>query len=478
MNLPCPARATAAHRRSPGSRALALALAAAALLAACGGGGGGGDGDEPPPPEARVVAGRAVVKARAAGAGWAALAEQLRALQDVTRPDRQLLLATGPGRTPLAIGAPAGWSLIDLAVHPSGQLSLVLATDKTLRLQRRAADGTLLGESDFIDAQAASDPFTGDPIVIRDANALLPHATRDAVRLAPLGEDLVLALRSGRNAVVAQRLAHAGGGRFDRVWRTLVEPGVFIGGLGLTSGSFDPFGGLDNQWKLLLDVDAQGRSAVAVSLGLTELVEGHAQHFGEALPAGLSQGVLLTRLDAQGRRLGSTVVDTRHKSELHALRWTDDAVWLGGRVRSQQRPDGGGWDGWVARVPATGAAQAAVQLIDVDQGDVVLDLAPLADGRLLLAGSTGYWQNPAGGSISEAAAPLLAVLPAAGGAPQRLALPAGPRHNQLRTLAPWQGRWLLGGLENGPGTHSADADPALLRGDGYLRELAGPSAPR
>ncbi len=477
MKPSCPARAAGAQRRSWVARG--LLLAAAALAGACGGGaGGGGGGGEPPPAEAHAVDGRAVVKARAVGSGWAALAERLQPLQDVTRPDRQLLLAAGGGRPPLVIAAPAGWSLIDLAVHPSGQLSLVRATDKTLRLQRRAADGAQLGESDFTDAQAASDPFTSDPIFVRDSKSLLPHATRDAVRLAPLGEDLVLALRSGRNAVVAQRLAHAGGGRFERVWRTLVEPGVFIGGIGLTSGTFDPFGGLDNQWKLVLDVDGQGRSAVAVSLGLTELVEGHALHFGEALPPGLTHGALMTRLDAQGRRLGATVIDTQNKSELHAMRWADDAVWLGGRVRSEWQPNGGGWDGYVARVPASGAPQAAVQLIDVDQGDVVLDLAPLADGRLLLAGSTGYWQSPAGGSISEEAAPLLAVLPAPGAAPQRLALPAGPRHNQLRTLAPWQGRWLLGGLVDGPGTHSADVDPRLLRGDGYLREQAAPAAPR
>jgi hypothetical protein len=55
---------------------------------------------------------------------------------------------------------------------------------------------------------------------------------------------------------------------------------------------------------------------------------------------------------------------------------------------------------------------------------------------------------------------------------QRLSLAAGPRHNQLRALAPWGagGSWLLGGMENGPGTHSADGNAALLTSDGYLRE--------
>jgi hypothetical protein len=114
------------------------------------------------------------------------------------------------------------------------------------------------------------------------------------------------------------------------------------------------------------------------------------------------------------------------------------------------------------------------RVVDIDRGDVILDVAGLPDGRVLLAGSTGYVQNPTGGSISEDAAPLLAILPATGVAVQRIAIVAGPRHNQVRTLTRWQDHWLVGGLQNGPGTHSADADPALLTCDGYLKEQAVP----
>ena len=90
------------------------------------------------------------------------------------------------------------------------------------------------------------------------------------------------------------------------------------------------------------------------------------------------------------------------------------------------------------------------------------------DGSIAIAGSTAYVQNPTGGSISESAEPLLAVLPATSGPAKRLPLPAGPRHNQVRTVAAWLHGWVIGGLQNGPGTHSADSDPTLLTCDGFL----------
>jgi hypothetical protein len=105
---------------------------------------------------------------------------------------------------------------------------------------------------------------------------------------------------------------------------------------------------------------------------------------------------------------------------------------------------------------------------------VLLDVAPMADGRLLAAGSTGYVQNPSGASISEEARPLLLVLGSDGSLRDKLDVAAGPRHNQMRSVTPYGGSWLAAGMENGPGTHSADADLSLLRADGYVRSVRLP----
>lgn len=445
-----------------------------ALLVACGGGGGTGGEPPPPPPPALQLAlpGQALVKLRSADARWVALAEVSRSPEIPTRPDRQLHVSLADGRgTGYRYEPPAGWSLLDFALHPSGEISVLLGSDRELRLARLTAAGLPAREQAFTDPQAATDPFYGNPLSARDHHSLLPHITRDAARLAPLGEDVALAFRSGRHAVVLHRLGYTAAGGFATQWRSLVEPGVDIGARFLTGGSFDPFKSLDHHWRVLLDSDAQGRIAVAVSLEYTDLVEGHAAHFGERLGQDYPNGALLSQFSASGQRLGTVLVNTQQRSELQALRWVGDRIAAAGRVRTRQTDDG--WDAWLALLPAGATTLAAYRVLDFDAGDVILDIAPRADGRLLVAGSTGFTQNPAGASVSEQAQPLLALLSADGQLAQRLALTPGPRHNQLRALASRGSdlRWLTGGMQNGPGTHSADADAALLNADGYLREL-------
>ena len=442
------------------------------LLASCGGSFVGVAPPQPVavdhPPAASSLS-VAVNKFRSVGSEWVALTERLRKLEDTTAPERQLLTARDGTQPPVAIDPPAGWSLIDFALHPSGQMTLVLATNKELRLQRRAANGDLIDESNFTDAAAPADPFIGNAGPFLDSQALVPLGTRDAVRLEPVGEDVLLALRTGRNAVIAQRLTWAGAGIYSRRWRTLVEPGVPIDMVRLIGGTFDPFASLDNQWHLALDVDAQGRSAIAVSLGHTQLPAAHRKYFHEPIDAALVSGAIVTILDATGLRLSATAINTQVLSEVHAVRWANDKVLVAGRMLTTGRGDGGGWDGFLARL-RFGDPAAEIQTLDFDRGDVILDVASMADGRIVLAGNTAYTQNPTGGSISENAEPLLAVLPSAGMPARRIMLRVGPRHNQVRTVAAWQEHWLIGGFENGPGTHSADSDPALLISNGYLRE--------
>ena len=411
--------------------------------------------------------GLAVVKFRAAGDGWAALTERLRPIEDKTAPDRRLLLAAGGHQPATEIDPPSGWSLIDFALHPSGALTLVLASDTQLRLQQRAAAGDLLADAIFTDDQAATDPFVGNEQVLPDPQSLVPQSTRDAVQLGPVGEDILIAYRTGRNAVIAQQLTFAIGGNLQRRWRTLVEPGVEIQWVRLTSGTFDPFGSLDSQWHVALDVDSRGRSAIAVRVGGTDIVAGHRQYFGEPLDPALANGAIVTRLDANGGRVGATPLNTTELSEVHAVRWSGETILVAGRVRTTNPADGSGWDGFVASL-APDNTVARLQVLDFDRGDAVLDVAVLSDGRIAIAGAAGYTQNPTGASISEDSQPLLAVLSSLGSPPQRVPLTAGPRHNQLRTAALWQGRLVIGGMVNGPGTHSGDSDPALLTCDGFL----------
>jgi hypothetical protein len=337
-----------------------------------------------------------------------------------------------------------------------------------VRLDRAAVPS---GELALVDAQAPNDPFY-DNGGVRDDGSMVPVFTRDAVRLAPIGENLCVGLRTGRNAVVAYRFDYARPGGYARAWRTLVEPGLSMFGVGITSGTFDTFGQLENHFHVHLDADASGNVAVAVvgKPGLVPLFAAHADYFHE--PNTVQLGILASRLAPDGTRLGTTLIDTIQGSELHGVRLNGNDVALVGRVFSERRDDGSGWNAYVAHVDRASGALLAYRVVDLDRGEVLFDIAPLALGRFLVAGAAGYTQNPDGASISEQAAPLLAVLEADGTLRQRIGVAAGPRQNQLRSLASQGANWLVAGLVNGPGTHSGDGNPALIAADGFVREVA------
>jgi hypothetical protein len=446
------------------------------VLAGCGGSGTPAAAAQQPPvetlPASLTYTGVGVIKVQAAAGLRAVMTERIRPLADTIVPDRALeLVAEG---APVQHYVPeSGWSLVDLALHPSRQASLVLTNGVALRLVRLDPQGSRLADQPFTDPQAAGDPYFGPESAIVDRARMAPWKTWDAVRIAALGEDLGMAARTGGNGVVAYRLQYASGS-YRQQWRTLVEPGVYLDANALRGGSFDPFQGLENHWQLVLGADTQGRMAVAVLAGeRTDLAEGHRRQFGEAPPAGFVNGALLTPVDAAGRRGRTVWIDTGEKSEVHALAWDGDTILAAGRVRSARRDDGSGWDGWLAQVSAGSQHLASYRRLDVDRGDIIQALLPLGDGRVLVAGSTGYSQNPDGESVSEATSPLLATLRLADGTVNRLALDAGARGNQVRALALSGSNWLVGGIDNAPGTHSADNVPGLLTMNGYVRGTKG-----
>ena len=453
------------------------ACAAALLLAGCGGGGGEGGSAPPPnqpPPQRTLVdarfTGATVLKLRANKDSWLALTEKPHPFMDVVVMERTLRALDGAGKAVYTWAAPAGWTLVDMALHPSGQASVVLSDGARLRLARIDAAGKLLTNYEVLDPQVVLDRYYGGPNSVRDRNALAPWKTRDAARLAPAGEALGLVIRAGGNNVVAYRFDYQGGA-FQQRWRTLVEPGVHLDGQRPMSGSFDPFEGVENHWKVFMDMDAAGRIAVGVlATPRGDTADAHALYFNELLPPGFVNGVLLTTLDPAGRRLGTLPIDLRNKAELHTIKWAGETVLLGGRVRTARGDDWAGWDGWFARADNGGRRLADYRVIDVERGDAILDLLPLPDGGVLLGGATNYTQNPTGESVIEPSAPLLARLGASGGALTRLAVQAGPRANQVRALAFFGNNWLVANTENLPGTHTHDANEALITADATVRE--------
>ncbi len=421
------------------------------------------------------VAGQSVIKVRTAGGHVVLLEERLSSIFE-DGPQRTLATLQSDGHTVQTYMPPSGWSVVDYAVHPSGDISAILTTATGVRIVRLDPHGSVRSDQLFLDPSSPTDPFFNYAGGIKNDDALQPALMHDAARLTPLGESLAVVLRTGRNAIVAYRLDPDSSGAYTRSWRTLVEPGSSILAEGITSGSFDTFGQLQNHMRIYVDVDSD---AATLAIGvvnapfLNYTFRAHAEYFSEPIAA--SMGVLLTRVaSAYGRRLGSTVVDTHDLAELHGVRATPRGFILMGRVLSEVRSDGSGWNAFTALVGHDGTP-GPYSVIDVDRGDVLFDIAALPSGRYLALGTTGYTQNPSGASISEAAQPLLVLLNTDGSLAENLGYTGGARHNQLTTIAPLNGGWLLGGMINGPGTHSGDGDRALIVADGFLREVNSPA---
>jgi hypothetical protein len=463
--FPVPLKGALARGRCEATTVLcALLFSAIGLIGGC-----GGKKDSPIDSVDLAIVGQTVSKVRTAGNQVVVLEERLNSIFE-DGPERTLGMVQSDGRAVRPYMAPAGWSVVDFAVHPSGNISVILTTATDVRLVRLDANGAVRSDRLFLDASAPSDPFFNYAGGLKDDNALQPALMHDAARVVPLGESLAVVLRTGRNAIVAYRLDPDEGGAYRLAWRTLVEPGSSILAVGITSGTFDVFGQLQNHLRIFVDVDMADILAIGVvNAPMSNFTfRAHADYFHEPIAA--STGVLLTRLaSADGRRMGSTVIDTHNRSELHGVRATPGGFVLVGRVLSEVRSDGGGWDAFAALVGSDGTA-GAYNVIDIDRGDVLFDIAVLPGGRYLALGSTGYVQNPSGESISEAAQPLLVLLNNDGSVAENVGYMGGPRHNQLISIAPLNGRWLLGGMVNGPGTHSGDADRKLIFADGFLQE--------
>ena len=415
-----------------------------------------------------AVRGSAVIKVRTSDDQVIVLEERLHSIFE-DGPARTLAIVRD-GQVVHTFAAPAGWSLVDFAVHPSGDITTVLTNSREVRITRLDTNANVRSDQPLVDALSPNDPYFNYTNSVKDDTALQPVLMHDAARLAPLGESVAVVLRTGRNAVIAYRFDPDASGAYQKVWRTLVEPGSSILAIGITSGSFDTFGQLQNHIQVFADVDSNSTLAIGVVQAEQSnfTFRAHTDFFGEPISA--TVGVLATRINgADGQRLGTTVIDTHQRAELHGLRATPNGFALVGRVLTEVRPDGSGWDAFAATVARDGTP-TAYSVVDADHGDVLFDIAALSDGRYIAAGATAWDQNPTGESISENSQPLLTILNADGSLARNVGFPAGARQNQITSIAPFQGSWVVGGMTNGPGTHSGDRNHALISADGFVRE--------
>lgn len=388
-------------------------------------------------------------------------------------PKRDLRSVDAAGNVRWHVASTADRELLDFAVHPSGEVTALFASAAGFRLVRLDLSGLVLGDLAIIDAAVDTDPPQLPAGVV---TGQIETSTHDAGAVAALGEDVIAAVRTARHSVVAHRFAFAAGAFIERS-RTLVVPAYSIGAIGLTGGTYDTFGAVDSQFFVQLAVGPDGMIYVGVrhpELFASSLVKSFKDVFAETLVTDPdTTDSYVVRLTADGIRLGTSVVGTDRPDEIFALRAGPGGVWALGR-NEVWNAQGTGFDAFIGYVDgATGATSA--RSLDVDLGDIAFDLAPLTGGEAVVVGASGYAQNPSGASITEGSAAFARWL-RADGSVVSVPLPTGPRHNEARFIQPLaSGRLLVGGMLDGPGTHSADGDWSLLTAKGFLTEVSLPA---
>lgn len=136
-----------------------------------------------------------------------------------TKPSLFSRLSAAPSAPPFT--PPEGWSLIDTAVHPSGETTVVLGNGEVVRLLRLNSKGKVLRQAEFSQETGHTD-LTGE-IDAADAADPKPRRFRDAVRLRAIGEAVTMVLRTGRNGVLVYRLTYCVVHGYKQLWRTLVN---------------------------------------------------------------------------------------------------------------------------------------------------------------------------------------------------------------------------------------------------------------
>ena len=397
---------------------------------------------------------------------------------DVVLEEQLSSFAVGPGPTRVrrvdAPGsapwdAPQGLFIEDAALHPSGAVSAVLVDDHLgVWMARLGPDLTLLQLAQLEDPAVASDPLPagGTPPTSLVANSL----PRDSVRVAPDGEDAVVAVTTSLESVILYRRSFSS--RWETPGRTLVMPVSPHTPFLPIGGTFDTFGAMWSSFRTLLDVDPQGNAYLAFWANPRKL-QRHSEFTGADLhPISLERfsqdsDVVLEKLDRSGARQWSRVIGTDNEDEPYAIRAAGGAVAVVGRSRRFPGFDNTAWDAFLSVTDEDGTLRGT-RALALDASSILLAVDALPAGGWAVGGSDGWAQNPSGLSVLSFGTKLLVELSTPDADPVRIPLPAGPRHNEIRTVLAGSTSVWFGGHEDGPVMHTGDGDLSAIHATGIV----------
>jgi hypothetical protein len=261
-------------------------------------------------------------------------------------------------------------------------------------------------------------------------------------------------------------------------WSLLIEPDAHRMPWAMDGGSYDEFGQMAHQYSNFLDADEAGNAYVAIPVMggvFSTSLNFHNKYFGDSLVcksnsgnSTVSVGAIVTKVSSAGKRIYSSVMGTVYYDEIHCLRVFNDKIITCGRCAISSFDD---WDSYITVHDANSGNELYTKNYDSGSNGLFLDAGyDSLTKKFYTGGVAGWSQNPGGVSISEQGNKLLLIVNEMDGVQSdSVSLTNGPRQNQIRSIQ-FLGdtMFLLAGWENGPGTHSGDANAALVTADGFL----------
>ncbi len=259
-------------------------------------------------------------------------------------------------------------------------------------------------------------------------------------------------------------------------WSTLIEPAQSISGIGMTGGTYDTFEQLAHRYMVFIDTDEAGNAYVVVPALYSSSIYWHNIFFSENLShnsgmhvsAGLETDALVTKVSNTGLREYTVVAGSVNPNECYGIKANKTSFYLYGRTATPKNSFGYAWDAYLGKYnSATGSAEF-IEQYNFGNSGIIYDLAETNSGKLLIAGSTGWTQNPNGFSVSGSARKLVALINHSGSVIKEIDLEPGSRHNQVRSIIYDVNKIWISGWENGPGTHTGDGNTSLVYADAFL----------
>ncbi len=370
----------------------------------------------------------------------------------------------------------------DFAVHPSGDVTLLIEPAGNLAMLRVNREGQIQTVRVLSDTSAKEDlyyGYEGTPDTRSDCQEKFSYEVRlegsvdpYTPRIEALGEDVFVATQRCSSL----KLFRARTSEIFPTWVSTFRPAYWNLQYKVVSraNTFD----LTRQVnKIGLAVDADGTSYVSFPVTCMQFevlnrvwqttlqpVRKHCE-----LPADEGLGgidIVVSAFGPDGKRKFVTVVGTPYQDQVAALAVTPSGLYIGGSFRQLKEGSGGSfeWDLSLIRLDKETGSQQYMRTYDVEKNDIMLDFVASGSGTLVGVGSSG-WAQVDTLSIVAAGRGMVQHFDEGGNAGQNELWPPTERHQEIRAVVLDRVQsglaMYLSGTEDGPITHTGDTDSSL-----------------